>query len=103
MFNQTQFAQLAYLAEAGVEITVLAMDRYYVGGFYKSDRVVVDFTRMVVEARYNETTEFTEEDDLATVLADLNREWQHRSAERADFWKEPTTEWAKVYELLDNQ
>jgi hypothetical protein len=101
MFNLKQYQQLAFLAEAGVEITVLSIDRYRVEGFYKSGSVTVDFTKMEITARYNEVTQFTEDEDLAIVLADLNRAWQERSAYRAEFWEEPTTEWARVYNMLE--
>ena len=106
MFKQSkllpqQVSHLAFLAREGVEVTMLSEDRYKVHGFYKSDTVVVDFTKMEVEARYNEVTKFDEDDNLATVLAELNCKWQERSAHLADFWREPTTEWAHVYAVLD--
>ena len=103
MFNLKQFQQLAFLAEAGVEVVMLAADRFQVGGFYKSGTVTVDFTKMEVTARYNEVTQFTEVDDLAVVLAELNQDWQARSAWRAEFWESPAEEWARVYQLLEEE
>jgi len=103
MFTEKQLAQLGFLAETGVEVTMLSMDRYKVSGFYKSDSVTVDFTKMTVTARYNEVDTFTEDDDLVVVLTNLNRAWQERSAFHFEGWREPTPEWARVYTILEQE
>jgi hypothetical protein len=87
---------LAFLAERGVEVTLLNETEFTVGGFYKSDTVKVNIETNTITARYNEVTTVDADSNLVETLILLNKNWQRRSPDRFGGWAEMDSRWANA-------
>lgn len=85
------FEILGKLAESGIEVTMLSVNSFAVGGFYKSGTVTVDLVAETITARYNEVSAFN--GDLRQILVDTNYDWWQHSKDRFDGWASPDSNW----------
>lgn len=91
---------LAFLAKRGVSVSMVDIDTFDVGGFYKSGTVRVDLKTNSFVSRYDEVWKVPSYSTLVQQLLWSNEEWQIRSADLFDGWKEMNPEWALVQKDL---